>query len=179
MGFFSQLGNMMRVLFTPITVIKSCSHLGQQCKCEQQYVGLVSTWVLLKNFYRSLVLVLGPGLISMKHELPPSLPGQWKGGFDSCFMLGKKASMAMASQVWAHQELEFGLKPPIGLKLVRHQPKWMKQLRCTLTLKNGWWCPNGKHFLVLFLNHSYLECLPMHTNHQHASTYLLSSHDIV
>jgi hypothetical protein len=79
MGFFSQLGNMMRVLFTPITVIKSCSHLGQQCKCEQQYVGLVSTWVLLKNFYRSLVLLLGPGLISMKHELPPSLPANGKG----------------------------------------------------------------------------------------------------
>jgi len=79
MGFFSQLGNMMRVLFTPITVIKSCSHLGQQCKCEQQYVGLVSTWVLLKNFYRSLVLVLGPGLISMNHEPPPLPPYQARG----------------------------------------------------------------------------------------------------
>jgi hypothetical protein len=80
--------------------------------------------------------------------------------------------MAMASQVWAQQG--FGLKPPIGLKLVRHQPKseWNNSGALTPWRKDGH-VHNGKHFWVLFLNHSYPECFPVHTNHQHASTYLV------
>ncbi len=90
-----------------------------------------------EKLLQELVLVLGPGLISMS---PAGIWTQTSNWAETCETPAKK---------------------------------WMKQLRCTHTLKNGWWCPHGKHFWVLFLNHSYPECFPVHTNHQHASTYLV------
>lgn len=173
MVFFFAIGQYHEGPIHTYTSYKVLFTLGPALQVWTQYVGLVSTWVLLKNFYRSLVLVLGPGLISMKHEPPPLTQANGKGVLTLVLCMVRRPPWQWLHKFEPTRNWNLDSNLQLGWNLWdTSQSEWINSGALSPWRMDGD-VHMGKHFLVLFLNHSYPECLPMHTNHQHASTYLV------